>query len=63
MSVQGPSKADINCHDNKDGTVSVSYLPTSPGEYKVSVRFADKHIKGSPFSVKVTGQHERNGRS
>ncbi|KAJ0171065.1 hypothetical protein K1T71_013264 [Dendrolimus kikuchii] len=56
MSVEGPSKAEITCHDNKDGTVSVSYLPTAPGEYKVSVRFGDKHIKGSPFTAKVTGE-------
>ncbi|KAI5640019.1 hypothetical protein NE865_07590 [Phthorimaea operculella] len=56
MAVEGPSKAEITCHDNKDGTVSVSYLPTAPGEYKVSVRFGDKHIKGSPFIAKVTGE-------
>lgn len=43
----------ITCHDNKDGTVSVSYLPTAPGEYKISVRFGDKHIKGSPYTAKV----------
>ncbi|XP_066973713.1 filamin-A isoform X14 [Macrobrachium rosenbergii] len=56
LAVEGPSKAEISCHDNKDGTVSVSYLPTAPGEYKVSVKFAEKHIKGSPYSVKVTGE-------
>ncbi|XP_062702644.1 filamin-A isoform X5 [Aedes albopictus] len=56
MAVEGPSKADITYHDNKDGTVSVSYLPTAPGEYKISVRFGDKHIKGSPFFAKITGE-------
>lgn len=56
LAVEGPSKAEISCHDNKDGTVSVSYLPTAPGEYKVSVKFAEKHIKGSPYSVKITGE-------
>ncbi|XP_028171570.1 filamin-A isoform X2 [Ostrinia nubilalis] len=56
MAVEGPSKAEITCHDNKDGTVAVSYLPTAPGEYKVSIRFGDKHIKGSPFIAKVTGE-------
>ncbi|KOB78272.1 Filamin [Operophtera brumata] len=56
MAVEGPSKAEITCHDNKDGTVAVSFLPTAPGEYKVSVRFGDKHIKGSPFLAKVTGE-------
>ncbi|XP_076061850.1 filamin A protein cher isoform X2 [Oratosquilla oratoria] len=56
LAVEGPSKAEISCHDNKDGTVSVSYLPTAPGEYKVSVKFAEKHIKGSPYTVKITGE-------
>ncbi|CAG0912725.1 unnamed protein product [Notodromas monacha] len=56
LAVEGPSKAEITCHDNKDGTVSVSYLPTAPGEYKISCKYADKHIKGSPFTVKVTGE-------
>ncbi|XP_022174561.1 filamin-A isoform X2 [Myzus persicae] len=56
LAVEGPSKADISCHDNKDGTVSVTYLPTAPGEYRISVKFADKHIKGSPYNTKVTGE-------
>uniref|UniRef100_A0ABD2W3Y9 Calponin-homology (CH) domain-containing protein n=1 Tax=Trichogramma kaykai TaxID=54128 RepID=A0ABD2W3Y9_9HYME len=56
MAVEGPSKAEIACHDNKDGTVAVSYLPTAPGEYKVSVKFGDKHIKGSPYNAKITGE-------
>ncbi|XP_073818003.1 filamin A protein cher isoform X6 [Musca autumnalis] len=56
MAVEGPSKVDINYHDNKDGTVSVQYLPTAPGEYHVSVRFGDKHINGSPYVAKVTGE-------
>ena len=53
LAVEGPSKAEIGCQDNKDGTVNVSYLPTAPGEYKVSAKFADEHIDGSPFTCKV----------
>ncbi|XP_018312647.1 filamin-like isoform X4 [Mycetomoellerius zeteki] len=56
LAVEGPSKAEISCHDNKDGTVSVSYLPTAPGEYKITVKFGDKHIRGSPFVAKITGE-------
>jgi len=56
LAVEGPSKAEISCHDNKDGTVTASYLPTSPGDYKVSVKFADKHIRGSPYTARVTGE-------
>uniref|UniRef100_A0A8D8TMC5 Filamin-A n=2 Tax=Cacopsylla melanoneura TaxID=428564 RepID=A0A8D8TMC5_9HEMI len=56
MAVEGPSKAEITCHDNKDGTVAVSYLPTAPGEYKVAVKFGERHIKGSPYLAKITGE-------
>lgn len=54
LAVEGPSKAEIKCTDNKDGTCSVSYLPTAPGEYNIIIRFADQHIAGSPFTAKIT---------
>lgn len=60
MAVEGPSKAEIIYHDNKDGSVAVSYLPTAPGEYKISVRFGDKNIKGSPFFAKVRKSRDKN---
>ena len=59
LAVEGPSKAEISCVDNKDGTVSVSYLPTAPGEYRIIAKFADKHIPGSPFTCKVTGDNKK----
>lgn len=55
LAVEGPSKAEITCKDNKDGTCTVSYLPTAPGDYSIIVRFDDKHIPGSPFTAKITG--------
>eukprot|EP00062_Callorhinchus_milii_P024157 gi/632983767/ref/XP_007908811.1/ PREDICTED: filamin-C [Callorhinchus milii] len=55
LAVEGPSKAEITCQDNKDGTCTVSYLPTAPGDYNIIVRFDDKHIAGSPFMSKITG--------
>ncbi|XP_075713670.1 filamin-C isoform X2 [Rhinoderma darwinii] len=55
LAVEGPSKAEITCKDNKDGTCTVSYLPTAPGDYNIIVRFDDKHIAGSPFTSKITG--------
>lgn len=54
--MEGPSKAEITCQDNKDGTCTVSYLPTAPGDYNIIVRFDDKHIPGSPFTAKITGE-------
>ncbi|KAM8740219.1 filamin-C-like isoform 15-T15 [Acanthopagrus schlegelii] len=55
LAVEGPSKAEISCKDNKDGTCTVSYLPTAAGDYNIIVKFDDKHIPGSPFTAKITG--------
>uniref|UniRef100_F6WN97 Calponin-homology (CH) domain-containing protein n=1 Tax=Ciona intestinalis TaxID=7719 RepID=F6WN97_CIOIN len=55
LAVEGPSKADITCQDNKDGTCSVTYLPTAPGEYTVTVKFDDQHIPGSPYTANISG--------
>ncbi|XP_076819806.1 filamin-A-like isoform X4 [Clavelina lepadiformis] len=54
LAVEGPSKAEITCEDNKDGTCSVSYLPTAPGEYLVTVKFDDEHIPGSPYTANIS---------
>uniref|UniRef100_A0A3B4WTG5 Filamin B, like n=1 Tax=Seriola lalandi dorsalis TaxID=1841481 RepID=A0A3B4WTG5_SERLL len=55
LAIEGPSKAEINCVDNKDGTCSVSYLPTLPGDYNILVKYNDEHIAGSPFTARITG--------
>lgn len=57
LAIEGPSKAEIRCVDNKDGTCSVSYLPTLPGDYNILVKYNDDHIPGSPFTAKITGRN------
>lgn len=46
LSIEGPSKVDINCEDVEDGTCRVTYCPTEPGSYHVNIKFAEKHIPG-----------------
>lgn len=53
LTVEGPCEAKIECQDNGDGSCSVSYLPTEPGEYAINILFADQHIPGSPFKATV----------
>lgn len=45
----------MSCVDNRDGSCDVEFMPTEPGEYDISIKFADKHIPGSPFKVKIDG--------
>ncbi|KAL3313763.1 hypothetical protein Ciccas_007635, partial [Cichlidogyrus casuarinus] len=55
LSIEGPSKADIDCHENVDGTCLITYNPSEPGTYYASVKFGDKHVPGSPFEIYVDG--------
>ncbi|XP_026518313.1 filamin-C-like, partial [Terrapene carolina triunguis] len=53
LTVEGPCEAKIECQDNGDGSCSVSYLPTEPGEYSINILFAEAHIPGSPFKANI----------
>jgi len=54
LSVEGPSKVEINCVDNEDGTCSVDYTPTESGTYLINVTYADAHVPGSPFKCRIS---------
>ncbi|XP_023664499.2 filamin-A-like isoform X2 [Paramormyrops kingsleyae] len=56
LSIEGPSKVDIKTEDLEDGTCKVTYCPTEPGNYIINIKFADQHVPGSAFTVKVTGE-------
>ena len=51
LSIEGPSKADIECHDNEDGTCRVTYKPTEPGTYIINIKFADEHVPGKYIHI------------
>uniref|UniRef100_A0A8B9RHE5 Filamin B, beta (actin binding protein 278) n=1 Tax=Astyanax mexicanus TaxID=7994 RepID=A0A8B9RHE5_ASTMX len=53
ITIEGTSEAKVCCSDNKDGTCTVTYLPTQPGDYKIQVRHNDTHIAGSPFKARI----------
>jgi len=53
LSIEGPSKADIQCEDNPDGTCQVKYTPTEPGNYIVNIKFADEHIRGLTATLRL----------
>ena len=49
--MEGPSKAEVDFNDRKDGSCHVSYVVEEPGEYSVGIRFNEVHIPGSPYKV------------
>ncbi|XP_071374523.1 filamin-B [Centroberyx affinis] len=55
IALEGPSKAEIRCLNNRDGTCTVTYFPTVPGDYNIFVRYNDEDITGSPFTAKIAG--------
>lgn len=56
LSIEGPSKAEIEFKDRKDGSCYVSYRVVEPGDYNVSIKFNDQQIPDSPFKVYVMPQ-------
>jgi filamin len=54
ISVEGPSKADIDFKDRKDGSCDVSYVVSEPGDYRIGMKFNDRHIPDSPFKVYIS---------
>ncbi len=53
LSIEGPSEAKMTCKDNRDGSCQVEDVPTKPGAYEIAIRFAEKDVPGSPFTVVV----------
>ncbi|KAF6769320.1 hypothetical protein AHF37_07067 [Paragonimus kellicotti] len=49
IAIEGPSKADIDCEERRDGSSAVSYRVSLPGIYTCSLKFNDEHIPFSPF--------------
>lgn len=41
ISIEGPSKAEINFKDRKDGSCNVAYTVKEPGQYYVSLKVND----------------------
>ena len=55
VTVDGPSKVDMDCNEVSQG-YEVSYTPSVPGDYFVTVKYNGKNVDGSPFKVIATGQ-------
>ncbi|XP_059383627.1 filamin-B isoform X3 [Carassius carassius] len=52
--IEGPSKVDVHTEELEHGTCNISYCPIKAGNYKISIKFSDEHIPGSPFTAVVT---------
>jgi len=56
VTVDGPSKAQLEGREMTPGQHEFTYTPTVAGDYLVAVRFAGAtHIPGSPFKARITG--------
>jgi len=47
LSIEGASKADIECSESGDGRCCVTYHPTAPGLYVINILFADQPVQGT----------------
>ena len=53
FSIEGPSQAKIDCHDNGDGSANITYFAFAPGEYAVHVLCDDEDIQNSPWMADI----------
>ncbi len=53
----GPKGKTAYCelNDHQDGTFTLNLKPQEPGRHQLSVKYGGQHVKGSPFSVRVSG--------
>lgn len=56
VTLDGPSKLELKKEDLKDGAVKYKFMPMNPGAYEISIKVKGKHIKGSPFTSKISGE-------
>ena len=55
--ILGPSRAEpVEMRELQgENAIEVTYHPTAPGDYALRVLWGDAHVKGSPFTVPITG--------
>lgn len=56
LSINGPSEAKVNVVDNRNGTLTVQYIPDEGGDYNIGVKFGDQQVPGSPFKVPIQAE-------
>ena len=46
VSVDGPSKATIQTNTDREGSVKCSWVPTTAGDYRITVKYDGISVKG-----------------
>lgn len=54
VTVDGPAKVQLDCKEVAEG-YKVSFIPSAPGDYLITIKFVGTNIAGSPFKCRVTG--------
>ncbi|CAB1336107.1 unnamed protein product, partial [Coregonus sp. 'balchen'] len=47
LAIEGPSTVEVQTEEMEDGFCVISFCPTEPGAYTLSVKFAEEHVLGS----------------
>eukprot|EP00117_Sycon_ciliatum_P023870 scpid7460/ scgid0352/ Filamin-C; ABP-280-like protein; ABP-L; Actin-binding-like protein; Filamin-2; Gamma-filamin len=53
LGLEGPGQAQADVVDNKDGTFRINFVPSTAGEYRFNMKFADEEVPGTPFRIPV----------
>ena len=58
LEVPGTEQGKITVNDNKDGTLTVQYIPVAAGKHMFHVLWGGQDIPNSPFSVQVRDRED-----
>lgn len=58
LSITGDGEVNAEAKDNYDGSCTVEYVPSEPGDYEIGIKFAEQDIPGSPFKIEVVSDSE-----
>ena len=59
VTINGPSKPEINIDHHGDGMATVKYFLTVSGNYEINVLVNGVHISGSPFKPSIKGDSKQ----
>ena len=51
--MEGSSKPEITFKTNANGTTSINYKPFTTGLYKLTMKYGEFDVPGSPFEIRV----------
>lgn len=58
VKITGPGESEVNYTDSGNGILLYTYTVTRTGVYTIDIKFADQHIRSSPYKIEATNNSQ-----